>query len=172
MFREPDTACSEEAEDEEDEGDEEKGKKPVWRKKKERSEDWPPRSTSSLPPFYSSPDLGVAVEMEREEVAFTSSTLLPVPGLFVKNPLLRLASKSSIKLLFGSEMEKKEVVVSSGAGVTAPYYPIFLPIDQDFKAKYIWHHRMAKRGRGVKERTYSFLEHPVGWIGFVYHFSV
>ena len=107
-------------------------------------------------------------------VDYPPSTLLhPTPSSsFARagNPLLRLASRTSMKLLCSAA--GAEAARSSGAGVTAPYYPIFLPIDQDFKAKYIWHHRMAKRGRGVKERTYSFLEHPVGWIGFVYHFSV
>lgn len=134
-----------------------------------------PTKHPPLLPFYSSPDLGVAIKME-QEAAFTPSTLLPVPGIFshsVKNPLRRLASKTSIKMMFKqASEEKKDPVVSGGPGVTAPYYPIFLPIDQDFKAKYMWHHQMAKRGRSFKERTYSFLEHPVGWLCFVYHMSV
>ncbi|XP_058054862.1 potassium voltage-gated channel subfamily KQT member 4-like [Anopheles bellator] len=54
-------------------------------------------------------------------------------------------------------------------GVPNPYYPIALPIDQAFKAKYVFHHR---RGKTVQERFYVFLEHPVGWLCFVYHFSV
>uniref|UniRef100_A0A182K4J3 Uncharacterized protein n=1 Tax=Anopheles christyi TaxID=43041 RepID=A0A182K4J3_9DIPT len=54
-------------------------------------------------------------------------------------------------------------------GVPNPYYPIALPIDQAFKAKYVFHHR---RGKTVQERFYVFLEHPGGWICFVYHFSV
>ncbi|KAL9704523.1 hypothetical protein quinque_008041 [Culex quinquefasciatus] len=54
-------------------------------------------------------------------------------------------------------------------GVPDPYYPIALPIDQAFKAKYVFHHR---RGKTVQERFYVFLEHPVGWLCFVYHFSV
>lgn len=125
-----------------------------------------------------SPALGVKIQMEEEE-----SDFLPVPGLFGKaaksstNPLIRLASRTSMKLLCGGTVSKEEKegggsLGGSGTGVTAPYYPIFLPIDQDFKAKYMWHHRMAKRGRSLKERTYSFLEHPVGWFCFFYHMSV
>ncbi|KYN43114.1 Potassium voltage-gated channel subfamily KQT member 1 [Trachymyrmex septentrionalis] len=54
-------------------------------------------------------------------------------------------------------------------GVPDPYYPIYLPIDQAFKAKYVFHH---KRGKTFQERLYVFLEHPGGWLCFVYHFSV
>ena len=115
----------------------------------------------------------VAIDMAKV-VDFPPSTLLhPAPcSTFTRaaNPLLRLASRTSMKLLCSAA--GGDAARGAAAGVTAPYYPIFLPIDQDFKAKYIWHHRMAKRGRSVKERTYSFLEHPVGWIGFTYHFSV
>ncbi|XP_018579607.1 potassium voltage-gated channel subfamily KQT member 1 [Anoplophora glabripennis] len=54
-------------------------------------------------------------------------------------------------------------------GVPDPYYPIYLPIDQAFKAKYVFHH---KKGKTFQERTYVFLEHPGGWLCFIYHFSV
>ena len=54
-------------------------------------------------------------------------------------------------------------------GVPDPYYPIYLPIDQAFKAKYVFHH---KRGKTFQERVYVFLEHPGGWLCFVYHFTV
>ncbi|RZF34271.1 hypothetical protein LSTR_LSTR010245 [Laodelphax striatellus] len=54
-------------------------------------------------------------------------------------------------------------------GVPDPYYPIYLPIDQAFKAKYVFHQR---RGKSFQEKVYVFLEHPVGWVCFVYHFSV
>lgn len=53
--------------------------------------------------------------------------------------------------------------------VENPYYPIALPIDQAFKAKYVFHHR---RGKTFQERLYVFLEHPVGWLCFIYHFTV
>ncbi|KAE8742209.1 hypothetical protein FOCC_FOCC012260, partial [Frankliniella occidentalis] len=58
---------------------------------------------------------------------------------------------------------------SKPQGVPDPYYPIYLPIDQAFKAKYVFHH---KRGKSFQERVYVFLEHPGGWICFFYHFSV
>jgi potassium voltage-gated channel KQT-like subfamily protein 1 len=115
-------------------------------------------------------ELGVAITME-QEASTTPTTLLPVPGLF-KNPLKRLASRTSMKMLFTSDSAEKKDGKVGCVGVTAPYYPIFLPIDQDFKAKYLWHHRMAKRGRSIKERIYSFLEHPVGWLCFTYHIFV
>lgn len=54
-------------------------------------------------------------------------------------------------------------------GVPDPYYPIYLPIDQAFKAKYVFH---SRRGRSFQERVYVFLEHPCGWICFIYHFTV
>lgn len=56
-----------------------------------------------------------------------------------------------------------------GTGVPDPYYPIALPIDQAFKAKYVFHHR---RGKTFQERLYVFLEHPGGWLCFIYHFTV
>ncbi|XP_017892329.1 potassium voltage-gated channel subfamily KQT member 1-like [Ceratina calcarata] len=58
---------------------------------------------------------------------------------------------------------------SLNQGVPDPYYPIYLPIDQAFKAKYVFHH---KKGKTFQERLYVFLEHPGGWICFVYHFTV
>lgn len=54
-------------------------------------------------------------------------------------------------------------------GVPDPYYPIYLPIDQAFKAKYVFHQR---KGKTFQERVYVFLEHPCGWICFIYHFAV
>ncbi|KAL0127997.1 hypothetical protein PUN28_003326 [Cardiocondyla obscurior] len=54
-------------------------------------------------------------------------------------------------------------------GMPDPYYPIYLPIDQAFKAKYVFHH---KRGKTFQERLYVFLEHPGGWLCFIYHFAV
>lgn len=64
--------------------------------------------------------------------------------------------------------EQAETVVSA-TGVPDPYYPIALPIDQAFKAKYVFHHR---RGKTFQERLYVFLEHPGGWLCFIYHFTV
>lgn len=65
------------------------------------------------------------------------------------------------------ELPNEPVVV--GTGVPDPYYPIALPIDQAFKAKYVFHHR---RGKTLQERMYVFLEHPCGWLCFIYHFTV
>ena len=62
-----------------------------------------------------------------------------------------------------------EETAGTPRGVPDPYYPIYLPIDQAFKAKYVFHH---KKGKTFQERTYVFLEHPVGWLCFVYHFTV
>ncbi|XP_037032790.1 potassium voltage-gated channel subfamily KQT member 1-like isoform X1 [Bradysia coprophila] len=65
------------------------------------------------------------------------------------------------------ELTNEPIVV--GTGVPDPYYPIALPIDQAFKAKYVFHHR---RGKTFQERMYVFLEHPGGWLCFIYHFTV
>ena len=52
--------------------------------------------------------------------------------------------------------------------------PIFLPIDKEYEAKYLFHHRF-RRGlmirRSWQERIYLFLEHPVGWTCFIYHMT-
>lgn len=61
------------------------------------------------------------------------------------------------------------LVPKKAVGVPDPYYPIALPIDQAFKAKYVFHHR---RGKTFQERLYVFLEHPGGWLCFIYHFTV
>lgn len=67
------------------------------------------------------------------------------------------------------EEEGEEGNSDTPRGVPDPYYPIYLPIDQAFKAKYVFHH---KKGKTVQERTYVFLEHPCGWLCFIYHFTV
>ncbi|XP_014476891.1 PREDICTED: potassium voltage-gated channel subfamily KQT member 1 isoform X2 [Dinoponera quadriceps] len=69
----------------------------------------------------------------------------------------------------GAEEEEEEPPSPDQAGVPDPYYPIYLPIDQAFKAKYVFHH---KKGKTFQERLYVFLEHPGGWLCFVYHFAV
>ena len=53
-------------------------------------------------------------------------------------------------------------------------YPIFLPIDRDYESKYTFHYRSVQRKskKSLKERAYLFLEHPMGWGCFLYHFSV
>ena len=55
------------------------------------------------------------------------------------------------------------------------FHPIFLPIDRNYESKYLMQkYRLGRgrRGRTFKEKTYLFLEHPCGWIGFLYHMSV
>ncbi|XP_015431036.1 PREDICTED: potassium voltage-gated channel subfamily KQT member 1 [Dufourea novaeangliae] len=90
---------------------------------------------------------------------------VPTP---MKRKYRRKKSKDDI---IDSEMNATEVEPPSlnQAGVPDPYYPIYLPIDQAFKAKYVFHH---KKGKTFQERLYVFLEHPGGWICFVYHFTV
>ncbi|XP_011348876.2 potassium voltage-gated channel subfamily KQT member 1 isoform X3 [Ooceraea biroi] len=69
----------------------------------------------------------------------------------------------------GPEEEEEEPPSPEQSGLPDPYYPIYLPIDQAFKAKYVFHH---KRGKTFQEQLYVFLEHPGGWLCFVYHFAV
>jgi hypothetical protein len=69
----------------------------------------------------------------------------------------------------GDDVTDPTATSTAVVGIPDPYYPIALPIDQAFKAKYVFHHR---RGKTFQERLYVFLEHPVGWICFVYHFTV
>ncbi|XP_043268980.1 potassium voltage-gated channel subfamily KQT member 1-like isoform X4 [Venturia canescens] len=67
------------------------------------------------------------------------------------------------------EEDEEEPPSPNPTGVPDPYYPIYLPIDQAFKAKYVFHH---KKGKTFQERLYVFLEHPGGWLCFVYHCTV
>ena len=64
---------------------------------------------------------------------------------------------------------------ASNGGTQSFFNPIFLPIDRNYETKYLMHkYRLGrgKRGRTFQENTYLFLEHPCGWIGFMYHMSV
>ncbi|KAK1124417.1 hypothetical protein K0M31_006777 [Melipona bicolor] len=90
---------------------------------------------------------------------------VPTP---MKRKYRRKKSKNDI---INNDMNATEVEPSSlnQTGVSDPYYPIYLPIDQAFKAKYVFHH---KKGKTFQERLYVFLEHPGGWICFIYHFTV
>lgn len=93
----------------------------------------------------------------------------------MKNKNIQITKCLNAYVLFTDEMTTD--VVDSGlqedspapAGIPDPYYPIALPIDQAFKAKYVFHHR---RGKTFQEKCYVFLEHPVGWICFIYHITV
>lgn len=69
----------------------------------------------------------------------------------------------------GKESPPITVNVSSNASYPENFYPIFLPMDQAFKAKYVFSN---KKGKTCKEKIYLFLEHPCGWCCFFYHFVV
>ncbi|KAF5286745.1 hypothetical protein FQA39_LY04168 [Lamprigera yunnana] len=86
----------------------------------------------------------------------------------------RFSRNNKAKDVIAAEDVVDEEDVEEGAdegprGVPDPYYPIYLPIDQAFKTKYVFHH---KKGKTCQERTYVFLEHPGGWLCFIYHFTV
>ncbi len=92
--------------------------------------------------------------------------------------LLRLASRTSMCLRGAAhtpaaDVEKTGEAATGATATDSSYYPVYLPMDQDFKAKYLWHHRhLSRRGKSVKDRCYLFLEHPTGWLCFIYHMSV
>lgn len=69
----------------------------------------------------------------------------------------------------GKDSPPITVNVSSSTSYPENFYPIFLPMDQAFKAKYVF---TNKKGKTLKEKTYLFLEHPCGWYCFFYHFIV
>lgn len=69
----------------------------------------------------------------------------------------------------GKESPPITVNVTSSTSYPENFYPIFLPMDQAFKAKYVF---TNKKGKTWKEKTYLFLEHPCGWYCFFYHFFV
>ena len=53
--------------------------------------------------------------------------------------------------------------------------PLCLPVDRAFESKYLYRY-LAKNIAGRKptpqEKIYMFLEHPSGWMGFLYHMMV
>ncbi|XP_069991116.1 potassium voltage-gated channel subfamily KQT member 1 isoform X6 [Penaeus vannamei] len=69
----------------------------------------------------------------------------------------------------GKESPPITVNVTSSTSYPENFYPIFLPMDQAFKAKYVF---TNKKGKTLREKTYLFLEHPCGWCCFFYHFFV
>lgn len=69
----------------------------------------------------------------------------------------------------GKESPPITVNVTASTSYPENFYPIFLPMDQAFKAKYVF---TNKKGKTMKEKTYLFLEHPCGWSCFFYHFIV
>lgn len=50
------------------------------------------------------------------------------------------------------------------------WFPLYLPIDKAFEAKYLAARKTSKKT--AKEHIYLFLEHPAGWFGFIYHMLV
>ncbi|XP_011266216.1 potassium voltage-gated channel subfamily KQT member 1 isoform X2 [Camponotus floridanus] len=91
---------------------------------------------------------------------------VPTP---MKRKYRRKKSKEDIIENDVAGAEEEEPPSPDQTGMPDPYYPIYLPIDQAFKAKYVFHH---KRGKTFQERLYVFLEHPGGWLCFIYHFAV
>ena len=67
--------------------------------------------------------------------------------------------------------ETSTITVNMTASNSCPenFYPIFLPMDQEYKAKYVMSN---KKGKTLQEKVFLFLEHPCGWICFSYHFAV
>ena len=54
------------------------------------------------------------------------------------------------------------------------YQPLCLPMDRAFESKYLYQYLAKNSSRRVtpKEKVYMFLEHPSGWMGFLYHMVV
>ena len=84
-------------------------------------------------------------------------------------PLQIEKDRSSIRFIEGSATI--DVNVNEATNLAEQLYPIFLPMDQAFKTKYVFAMR-KKRGKSIQERVYAFLEHPCGWACFTYHFIV
>ena len=81
--------------------------------------------------------------------------------------------ETTIVMSADEDEEEEEICSNEQEEEEDNFYPIFLPIDKNFEAKYLFHYRsMKKRGRSIQERVYVFLEHPVGWGCFIYHMSV
>lgn len=81
----------------------------------------------------------------------------------------READASSIQYIDGSS--PLDVNVAEASSYPDNLYPIYLPMDQAFKTKYVFATR-KKRGKSLQERVYTLLEHPYGWKSFFYHFLV
>ena len=76
-----------------------------------------------------------------------------------------------------SDSDEYSVKVSMEPSVTLDkeWNPLCLPMDRAFESKYLYRY-LAKNiaGRRVtpQEKVYMFLEHPSGWMGFLYHMIV
>ena len=70
--------------------------------------------------------------------------------------------------------QKKGIIKGSDDDIST-WFPLFLPMDRDYEAKYLdqylnKHTRSSKKSN--QEKIYLFLEHPSGWFGFLYHMLV
>ncbi|KAK0072473.1 hypothetical protein PV325_011323, partial [Microctonus aethiopoides] len=145
------------------------------------SEDFALKTPGSETEGTEDTDNGVAIDVPTRKLTFLRRFRSPRFGEAhhkrVPTPMKRKhRRKKNKEEIIGGHIEDGEVEegevetqLPAQAGVPDPYYPIYLPIDQAFKAKYIFHH---KKGKTFQERLYVFLEHPGGWICFIYHFSV
>ena len=69
----------------------------------------------------------------------------------------------------GHFFQEESAITMEMSGTTSypeTFYPIYLPMDQEYKAKYIVNN---KRGRTIQEKVFFFLEHPYGFLCFSYH---
>ena len=79
-------------------------------------------------------------------------------------------SEKALNLLEKERKSSKKVLINDDI-----CYPLYLPMDRDFEAKYMdrYLNKHSKQGKKTKqEKVYMFLEHPNGWCGFLYHMSV
>ena len=88
-----------------------------------------------------------------------------------KSPQTIKIDKDSQSLQYIDGSSQLDVNVNESSGFADNLYPIFLPMDQAFKTKYVFATR-KKKGKTLQERVYTFLEHPTGWTCFAYHFIV
>ncbi|KAF2350768.1 hypothetical protein FHG87_018478 [Trinorchestia longiramus] len=76
---------------------------------------------------------------------------------------------SALQFIDGST--SLDVNVEESSSYPDTLYPIYLPMDQAFKTKYVFATR-KKKAKSIQERVYALLEHPYGWKSFIYHFFV
>lgn len=88
-----------------------------------------------------------------------------------RSPKRMKIEEVSSSIQFIDTVSPIDVAVTETSNYPDHLYPIFLPMDQAFKTKYVFATR-KRRGKTIQERVYRFLEHPCGWICFTYHFLV
>ena len=122
-----------------------------------------------------SEELLIADDLATETTAFTTASVSPGRLSFFK----RMRTPKPSHPTSPAHKQTENIVdpvhnaycheAKKSLGIPHPYYPIALPIDQAFKAKYASHHR---KSRTIQERIYAFLEHPCGYLCIIYHLSV